>query len=611
VQFTRNSRWPFGLLLILFAAGVFRWFWHEQRQGSVAAAERVLRRRIETASKNGDWSGAERALASLANPTPADVLNRATMLTILNRPAESADQWSRLAGFSFPAEAELIRFLDLLASQKRTDQAIDLLRVLADRTDVSFPTAEMLLAHRLLDMGFPVEAARRLERPLQTRRELNTASRLQCARIFLSTGDPERAAEILNGEVSGSEDERAEWLWLLSRVALQRRDAVQAAAALERLRSFSPSLAASSLARKSEPAPFVGSESCAKCHQDKHRIQSRSSHAATLTPASRKSLEALPPLVGVADKLDPTLRYTFSSQENKVVVTVEREGKVHSAGTVTWQIGSGAHGVSFLVEASGEECEFALSNYPAHGWDTTTGHREGRDRANPLGRRLPRTEGDRCLACHATNVEQLLSVRPRNASASAELPKAVAGDLGVRCESCHGPGLHHVRAVELGFKQDWAIRQPAKLPAAASVELCAKCHQPSPTLAPTLAGNLRFQSATLRGSKCYEMSGKLSCVTCHDAHAAKPKPLSEHGKRCLECHARASLPCPPFTTSELKSKSIGHDSAEAASCITCHMPRVDDVMMHTSFTDHRIRVHGERSTTSKPNAEKVTKPATR
>jgi hypothetical protein len=41
------------------------------------------------------------------------------------------------------------------------------------------------------------------------------------------------------------------------------------------------------------------------------------------------------------------------------------------------------------------------------------------------------------------------------------------------------------------------------------------------------------------------------------------------------------------------------------------MPRTDDVMMHTSFTDHRIRVHGDRPAASwKPKVEKATMPET-
>ncbi|NOS61393.1 hypothetical protein HA469_19770, partial [Acinetobacter baumannii] len=76
-------------------------------------------------------------------------------------------------------------------------------------------------------------------------------------------------------------------------------------------------------------------------------------------------------------------------------------------------------------------------------------------------------EGDgvrRCLFCHTTNFRAALD------QAGPE-----AADLAIGCEKCHGPGDHHVAAVEAGFP-DPAIVNPGRLPGPAVNKTCGECH---------------------------------------------------------------------------------------------------------------------------------------
>jgi hypothetical protein len=549
-------------------------------------SERALRVLAESASQRGDWTEAEKSLAALPNRTPDERLARAKLLSFLQRHQESADEWSNFAAVSPLAPKELLDFFEFLTKTERESYAFDLQLAFAGQPECRMPVAEAVLSERLMKLGFPREAARRIERPLQNLSPLPTAVRLRAARAFLAVGDSGRAELLLKESQPDSSDERAEKTWLLSRLSLQRGDAKDAAERLDELRALGAGYADRFLGKESEPATFVGAAECARCHEEKHQIQSTSSHASTLQRPNAKSMAKLPPVKDVADGIDKTLRFTLEPGTNGVAAQAVRSLQSPTASELKWQIGSGVHGISFIADCpGGVETEFSLSHYASKGWDVTTGHIDMGDRENPMGKPLHRLEGDRCIGCHATHVEALRQPEPGG---------RFHNDLGVRCETCHGPGGNHIKAVELGFKHDWAIRNPARMTAAASVEICAGCHQNTKNVDPLKLENVRFHSATLRASKCFTVSEKLSCTTCHDAHANKSRPAFEHGRRCLECHSRGALPCPPFKGHPTPSKP---SDAEAASCIGCHMPLVGGAMKHVEFTDHRIRVHreGEKS----------------
>ena len=89
--------------------------------------------------------------------------------------------------------------------------------------------------------------------------------------------------------------------------------------------------------------------------------------------------------------------------------------------------------------------------------------------------------------------------------------------------------------------------------------------------------------ATMTASRCYtESSGSLSCLTCHDPHNDTPRPSAYFEAKCLACHTA--------TTTPQKSCRVN----PANGCLKCHMPKIPVAVLHTSMTDHYIRVHREK-----------------
>jgi hypothetical protein len=165
-------------------------------------------------------------------------------------------------------------------------------------------------------------------------------------------------------------------------------------------------------------------------------------------------------------------------------------------------------------------------------------------------------------------------------------------DHGIGCERCHGPGDHHVRAVESGFDQ-LAIARPKLATPARRLKLCAQCHSTDGVIPPADPRFIRFQATTLPYSRCVsESGGRLDCVACHDPHRDVETNSAHYEIRCLACHGEKRGP-------EVSAPGVRVEAVAASQCkvnvsngcITCHMPKVEKIMPFMSFTDHHIRVH--------------------
>jgi hypothetical protein len=122
-----------------------------------------------------------------------------------------------------------------------------------------------------------------------------------------------------------------------------------------------------------------------------------------------------------------------------------------------------------------------------------------------------------------------------------------------------------------------AIARPKLATPAQRMALCGQCHSADGDTPPSDPRFIRFQATTLCYSRCVtESGGRLDCVTCHDPHKNVETNTAHYEARCLSCHAVNSARCP------VNAKT---------GCLGCHMPRVENVMPFTSFTDHHIRVH--------------------
>lgn len=228
-------------------------------------------------------------------------------------------------------------------------------------------------------------------------------------------------------------------------------------------------------------------------------------------------------------------------------------------------------------------------------------------------------------------------------------------ELGISCESCHGPGADHVARMQslparvwarYGGLEDPSIVNPQELDADRSRAICGACHagrkppdvatldrwlvdgldfrpgddleahfhvlhrdSPSPSPAqPDIFrnrfwadGSVRltaYEYQAMQASACAQES-ELTCIRCHTMHGGDPAGMLPEQNRgdapCLRCHQ------------ELRTEIAAHSGhpveSSGARCVNCHMPKqVYGVM--TIHRSHDIKVPAPQQdlAVGKPNA---------
>jgi len=449
--------------------------------------------------------------------------------------------------------------------------------------------AEVLLGTILLARNDPAGAVACWQRVLeyeagdQGGASRSIMPRKELARALLQTRRPDEARRQLQTVLTAGPDPEA--FWLLSRAYLQDGAQTEALAAWENAGSFrddNPLVP--------EPAPFVGSAGCALCHPATSHAQQRSRHARTFfRVAELRDLEL--PAPSFSDPDQPKVTHTLRRLDGgRLQQETQVESQVLRA-VVEYAFGSGDRGITLIGrDQQGQARELRLSHYvdgKESCWDVTSGHpRNPSEIAEYLGRPLSGDAVRRCFLCHVTDPRAVL-----------ETTGPLASDQGIGCEKCHGPGGNHQVAVKAKFP-DLAIARPTMASGSRVVALCAQCHSPrGRTVSPDDPMSVRFQGTTLTWSRCFTESREaLDCVTCHDPHRDVMTSTDHYERKCLSCHAGAartdreaarSRPGRPPETSARTNCPVN----PAKGCIACHMPAVKNVIPHTFFTDHFIRVH--------------------
>ena len=338
-----------------------------------------------------------------------------------------------------------------------------------------------------------------------------------------------------------------------------------------------------------EPGPYVGSARCAPCHADQARTYQRTRHARTFHHGP--GLAALPMPAGpLHDPDDPGVTLTFRRDEPGVRVETRTKDEVVDA-VVDYAFGTTERYVTMIGRADGGDFRAVRLSYyrnaEGSGWGRTSGDVGAPDPHETIrGRPIAVRDGVvRCLACHVT--------RPRE---FREPPPAVAGpeaaDPAIGCERCHGPGSNHLAAVAVDLAdRAIAIARTGMAPSATVNAQCAECHTVDiPTVirdAPEDPRYVRSPSLTLTFSRCYsESDGRLTCLTCHDPHREAERTAAFYETKCLSCHSpeRAGPTRPAGRGTACKINPT-------TGCLDCHMPKVPVADLHTTLTDHYIRVH--------------------
>jgi hypothetical protein len=397
-----------------------------------------------------------------------------------------------------------------------------------------------------------------------------------------------------------------------------------------------PLLAQSAIFRNTDPSvAYVGSKTCgeAGCHAEISGDYLPSPHGQSITQANIPSDLARAPEPVTVFNPKSNRYYTVYQQNGDLYQSayeLDKSGRriYDIAHKIDYVAGGESVGYSYLFQVGPWIMQAPLSYY-AHSktWELSPGYV-----ADDVGFTRVMTTG--CLLCHNGQPDPVAK-----RDGMFKDPPFRFGELGVSCETCHGPGALHVKEMEaqraskqvriLGAHEvDTSIVNPAKISPRLADDLCQECHQagdaqviypgksvldyrPGTPLADTIAivkrpikpeqreeanrletnppirGSLEqplwWKNSTLELSRCYQAShGQLTCSTCHSIHHS-PKPGEEkaaYRAACLTCHTVQSCTLKPDDPKRV---------AAADYCIECHMEKRPVAgIAHSNDTKHRI-----------------------
>jgi hypothetical protein len=324
---------------------------------------------------------------------------------------------------------------------------------------------------------------------------------------------------------------------------------------------------------------YVGSETCEECHELKFESQQQTpmANAAIRAPHSKALLEHTP----LTFQSGP-YSYQLVTQNGKSILSVNNGSAIFSS-DLLWAFGSGHMGQTFIYQRDGKYYETHLSFFNAsNALNITPGHSSAVPASieSAAGRQMDAEETQHCFGCHTT--ESTLKNRFEPAD---PIP-------GVVCEQCHGPGSKHVAAARAHTEKRGSglILNPARFERVDSVDFCGACHRTWQDVISThmsSAGtlNVRFAPYRLENSRCWtEGDARLTCAACHDPHKPLVHDTASYDSNCLQCHLASA--------SEKKTTLKPGAACPVAKkdCASCHMPKVSPPTLHSTFTDHWIRV---------------------
>jgi tetratricopeptide (TPR) repeat protein len=333
-------------------------------------------------------------------------------------------------------------------------------------------------------------------------------------------------------------------------------------------------------------ATFVGSQTCAECHQPEHQLWKGSDHDRAMELATDQTVlgdfnNATFTYQGVTTRFfrdgkrfmvntegpdgqhrDYEIKYTFGVRPLQQYMVQFPDGRVQVL-RESWDV---ANKRWFYVTPPDVTDERILPGDPFHwtgitqNWNVT------------------------CADCHSTNVHKNYNPVTNQYSTSFS-------EMNVSCEECHGPGSVHV-GLARGLSPFWDREIGYGLPALkdkklqVQVDTCAKCHARRNQIHEDFRPGGQFldyyEPQLLSDERLYHANGQIldevyeygsflqsrmhanqvRCSDCHDPHSLRLKFTGN--KLCTQCHVPGKYDTP--THHHHKEGSAG------AQCIECHMP---------------------------------------
>ena len=378
---------------------------------------------------------------------------------------------------------------------------------------------------------------------------------------------------------------------------------------------------------------YLGSDSCARCHDVEHTQWKNSLHIKMTKPVAEATI--LGDFREGTRFSDHDRSYTFGSRNGKPFVSVSFGGRPPETFAVDYTLGS-------------KRYQGYLSTLPEGGiyvlpvfWHVASRRWVDWKEITPIpdgAHDIRQIWNSNCFNCHGTNIAQGYDVAEKRY-------KSTWTEMGIGCEACHGPGREHVALMEAWEKapsskpkydnssKNRHLSGIIKIFSTRSSEprrvfdTCSYCHGnkknvfvgfkggdvyadyalpfllSDPIPANDLQGEFwpdgrpnrfnRPQALTLSG--CFK-AGAIACTNCHVAHGSRNefslKVNINQGRNgdalCTQCHTepRTARPQDPKTSEpqDLKPTFAGpglrahtfHAPESAGSrCIGCHMSDVN------------------------------------
>lgn len=397
-----------------------------------------------------------------------------------------------------------------------------------------------------------------------------------------------------------------------------------------------------------EPPPrdrnaFAGSNTCLSCHADHHASWKRTYHRTMTQEASAKSVQGkfdgqVVRAWGVDIRpvqKDGEYFFEYLKADGEVAqrVRLDRTVGSHRYQQYLSKDNDGRYARMHLIWHMGDQRWVHYNG--AFLYDDHQGFNQHAAVWNP-----------NCIFCHNTGVNPNITNEPEilqrlqqgerfNFINAAHWDSKVA-ELGIACETCHGPGATHAAANRNPVRRYWlhltkqgdpTITNPKKLVPARSAEVCGQCHGqrqparidkavdwlrqgPSYRSGDVLAehvtlvspetpspgdpdlfrlrfwkdGTPRLSAYEMQGlvqSTCYTRGG-ATCIGCHEAHGGDPagmiEPANREGAACVSCHANAAA---------LPAHAAHAKASPTTNCVDCHMPKMVYGVMEI-HRSHRI-----------------------
>ena len=322
---------------------------------------------------------------------------------------------------------------------------------------------------------------------------------------------------------------------------------------------------------------YVGTATCAKCHASKAATQQK--HAMARAAVHAADADLLRQHDHLSFRAGSYREEIITKGEKSVLTVTGGDGAPSLSTDLQWAFGVGHMGQTYVYEKNGSYYESHLTFFASSQDLNIT---PGQSLATPgsleqaAGRRMPPAESRACFACHTT-----ASVTNNQLDVNGAVP-------GITCEACHGPGASHVAAMRAGKQEEGAhlIMNPSRLDPVESVDFCGACHRTWEDVVTNIglgALNLRFAPYRLENSKCWSKpDARLTCVACHDPHQPLEHDPAAYDSRCLQCHVNQPG---AKTTDDYPGAAC---PVSTKNCTTCHMPKIESSIQHSTFTDHWI-----------------------